>query len=146
MDTVRKDHEYIANTYSRFPLTLTRGRGSLLYDENGNEYIDLGTGIAVNGFGVADPVWAGAVMAQLNTLPHASNLYYTSPCADLAELLCQKTGMKKVFFSNSGAEANECAIKAARKYAENKGKAGAKIITLKNSFHGRTLATLAATG
>ncbi|MBO4583455.1 MAG: acetylornithine/succinylornithine family transaminase [Clostridia bacterium] len=146
MDTVRKDNEYIANTYSRFPLTLSRGRGSLLYDENGNEYIDLGTGIAVNGFGVADPVWAGAVMTQANTLPHVSNLYYSAPCAELAELLCQKTGMKKVFFSNSGAEANECAIKAARKYAENKGLTGAKIITLKNSFHGRTLATLAATG
>ena len=146
MDTVRKDNEYIANTYSRFPLTLTRGRGSLLYDENGNEYIDLGTGIAVNGFGVADSVWAGAVTMQANTLPHVSNLYYSAPCAELAELLCQKTGMKKVFFSNSGAEANECAIKAARKYAENNGLTGAKIITLKNSFHGRTLATLAATG
>lgn len=146
MDTVRKDNEYIANTYSRFPLTLTRGRGSLLYDENGNEYIDLGTGIAVNGFGVADSVWAGAVTMQLNTLPHTSNLYYTAPCAELAEELCKRTGMKKVFFSNSGAEANECAIKVARKYAEDKGLTGAKIITLKNSFHGRTLATLAATG
>lgn len=146
MDTVRKDNEYIANTYSRFPLTLTRGRGSLLYDENGKEYTDLGTGIAVNGFGVADSVWAGAVTMQLNTLPHTSNLYYSAPCAELAEELCKRTGMKKVFFSNSGAEANECAIKAARKYAEDKGNAGAKIITLKNSFHGRTLATLAATG
>ena len=146
MDTIRKDGEYVANTYGRFPLLLTRGRGSLLYDENGKEYVDLGTGIAVNGFGVADSVWAGAVTMQLNTLPHTSNLYYSAPCAELAEELCRRTGMKKVFFSNSGAEANECAIKVARKYAEDKGLTDAKIITLKNSFHGRTLATLAATG
>ena len=146
MDTIRKDGEYIANTYGRFPLLLTRGRGSLLYDEKGKEYIDLGTGIAVNGFGVADSVWASAVTMQLNTLPHTSNLYYSAPCAELAEELCRRTGLKKVFFSNSGAEANECAIKVARKYAEDKGLTNAKIITLKNSFHGRTLATLAATG
>ena len=141
------DKEYVAGTYARFPLTLARGAGSLVWDENGREYIDLGTGIAVNAFGVADPAWAAAVTAQLTALPHTSNLYYSAPCAELAAELCARTGMKKVFFSNSGAEANECAIKTARKYAAEKhGAACCRIVTLVNSFHGRTLATLAATG
>ena len=147
MDIQTIDKEYIANTYARFPLTVKRGKGSLVWDENGKEYIDLSTGIAVNTFGIADEEWIRAVTAQLGTLQHMSNLYFTEPCARLAQMLCEKTGMKKVFFSNSGAEANECAIKAARKYAaEKKGKDCYKIITLKNSFHGRTLTTLAATG
>ncbi len=141
------DKQYIANTYARFPLEIVSGKGSLVYDETGKEYIDLGTGIAVNTFGVADPQWAAAVTAQLGKVQHMSNLYYTEPCVKLAKLLCEKSGMKKIFFGNSGAEANEGIIKAARKYAaEKKGPEYYTIITLKNSFHGRTLTTLAATG
>lgn len=141
------DKEYVANTYARFPLQLVSGKGSLLYDNDGREYIDLGTGIAVNTFGVADEEWANVVSAQAAKLSHVSNLYYSQPCAILAEKLCKRTGMKKVFFSNSGAEANECAIKTARKYAQDKkGMEYFNIITLKNSFHGRTVTTLAATG
>ncbi len=141
------DKEYVANTYARFPVCLVSGKGSLVYDENGNEYIDLGTGIAVNTFGYSDKEWIEAVTSQLIQLQHTSNLYYSKPCAELAQMLCERTGMKKVFFSNSGAEANECAIKVARKYGEiNKGEQYTTIITLKDSFHGRTLTTLAATG
>lgn len=147
MTVQEKDKQFVAGTYARFPLTIVKGKGSLVWDENGKEYIDLSTGIAVDTFGIADDEWIGAVTEQLNTLQHISNLYYTSPCARLAEMLCERTGMKKVFFSNSGAEANECAIKAARKYAAEKhGKEYYNIIALKNSFHGRTLTTLAATG
>lgn len=147
MTTQERDKAYVAGTYNRFPLTVVSGKGSLVKDEKGREYIDLGTGIAVNSFGVADEVWQQAVTAQLGWVQHMSNLYYTEPCGKLAELLCQRTGMKKVFFSNSGAEANECAIKTARKWAaEQKGPEYATIITLKNSFHGRTITTLAATG
>lgn len=141
------DCEYIANTYARFPLQIVSGKGSLVYDENGKEYIDLGTGIAVNTFGVADEEWIAAVTAQLGKCQHTSNLFYSEPCAMLAKMLCERTGMKKVFFSNSGAEANETAIKTARKYAaDKKGKDTYTIITLKNSFHGRTITTLSATG
>lgn len=144
---VELDKKYVADTYARFPVELVSGKGSLLYDNNGKEYIDLGTGIAVNTFGVADDEWASVVSAQANKLSHVSNLYYSEPCAVLAEKLCNRTGMKKVFFSNSGAEANECAIKTARKYAQDKkGADYYNIITLKNSFHGRTVTTLAATG
>ena len=147
MNIFEKDQSYVANTYARFPLCLKSGKGSVLYDESGKRYIDMSSGIAVNTFGVSDDEWRAAVINQLNTLQHTSNLYYTKPCADLAEILCNKTGLKKVFFSNSGAEANECAIKVARKYAaDKKGKDYYKIITLKNSFHGRTVTTLAATG
>ena len=141
------DKQYIANTYARFDLELTAGKGSLVYDETGKEYIDLGTGIAVNGFGVVDTEWKQAVTAQLDKIQHTSNLYYSEPCIRLAETLCKRTGMKKVFFSNSGAEANETAIKAARKYGElKKGNDYYTVITLKNSFHGRTITTLSATG
>ncbi len=141
------DKEYVANTYARFPVCITSGKGSLLYDEHGKEYIDLGTGIAVNTFGACDESWIEAVSAQLGKIAHTSNLYYTEPCAMLAQMLCERTGMKRVFFANSGAEANECAIKAARKYSQDKkGKEYYNIITLKNSFHGRTVTTLAATG
>ncbi|MBE6777491.1 MAG: acetylornithine/succinylornithine family transaminase [Ruminococcaceae bacterium] len=147
MNIFEKDSEFIANTYARFPLALVSGKGSLVYDENGKEYIDLSTGIAVNTFGIADESWIKAITKQLGAIQHASNLYYTEPCTELAELLCERTGLKKVFFSNSGAEANECAIKTARKYAcDKKGKDYNVIITLKNSFHGRTITTLAATG
>ena len=141
------DKTYIAGTYGRFPVTLVSGKGSRVQDENGKEYTDLGSGIAVTSFGIADDAWTEAVTQQLQTLQHTSNLYYTEPCAHLAQMLCEKSGMKKVFFGNSGAEANECAIKVARKYAaEKKGSENNVIITLKNSFHGRTLTTLAATG
>lgn len=141
------DQTYVAGTYARFPLTLTRGAGAVAYDETGKSYIDLGSGIGVTAFGFCDPVWTAAVTEQLRLLQHTSNLYYTQPCAQLAQMLCEKTGMKKVFFSNSGAEANECAIKAARKYAAwKKGPDHFTILTLENSFHGRTLTALAATG
>lgn len=146
-DVFSTDKEFVANTYARFPIDIVSGKGSLVTDSDGKEYIDLGSGIAVNTFGVADDEWIKAVTAQLGKFQHTSNLYYTEPCAALAEELCKRTGMKKVFFSNSGAEANECAIKAARKYAaDKKGNDCFKIITLNNSFHGRTLTTLAATG
>lgn len=141
------DQAYVAGTYARFPLEIVSGKGSVVKDENGKEYIDMGSGIGVTAFGIADDVWQKAVIGQLGKVQHTSNLYYTQPCAKLAQMLCQKTGMKKVFFSNSGAEANECAIKVARKYAaEKKGAEYSTIITLNNSFHGRTLTTLAATG
>lgn len=147
MDIKTIDKQYVANTYNRFPLTIVKGKGSLVWDDNGKEYIDLGTGIAVNTFGVADDTWQQAVIEQLGKVQHMSNLYYTEPCAKLAQMMCEKTGMKKVFFSNSGAEANECAIKVARKYAaEKKGADCYTIVTLWNSFHGRTVTTLAATG
>ncbi|MDP4117960.1 MAG: aspartate aminotransferase family protein [Bacillota bacterium] len=147
LDIKEIDKQYIANTYTRFPVQLVKGAGCLVYDEEGKEYIDMGSGIAVNTFGYCDDVWRHAVEAQLGTLQHSSNLYYTEPCAQLAQLICKKTDMKKVFFANSGAEANECAIKAARKYAAEKyGSEYYTIITLKNSFHGRTITTLAATG
>ena len=141
------DKSYVANTYGRFDVEISHGCGSLVYDTNGKEYIDLSSGIAVNTFGMCDPVFINAVTAQLNKCQHTSNLYYSEPCARLAQLLCQRTGCKKVFFGNSGAEANECAIKAARLWgSENKGEKYYNIITLKNSFHGRTLTTLSATG
>lgn len=146
MSIINDDSKYIANTYARFPLAIVKGKGALAYDEAGKEYIDLGSGIAVNAFGYSDDEWVKAVTCQLSKVQHTSNLYYTEPCVKLAKMLCEKTGAKKVFFGNSGAEANECAIKVARKYAEDKGIEGPKIITLNNSFHGRTLATLAATG
>lgn len=142
-----RDKEYVAGTYARFSVEIVSGKGSEVYDTNGKRYIDMGSGIGVTAFGVADDTWVKAVTEQLSRVQHTSNLYYTEPCGRLAELLCTKTGMKKVFFSNSGAEANECAIKVARKYAaEKKGAEYSTIVTLENSFHGRTLTTLAATG
>lgn len=147
MNTFELDKTYIAPTYARFPVEIVKGKGSLVWDSNGKEYIDLGTGIAVNSFGFSDDEWVSAVTKQLAEFQHTSNLYYSAPGARLAQILCERTGLKKVFFSNSGAEANECAIKVARKYAvDHKGKDYNTIITLKNSFHGRTLTTLAATG
>ena len=141
------DKTYVASTYARYPIAILSGKGSEVLDENGKRYIDMGSGIGVTAFGIADDDWVSAVTAQLNKVQHMSNLYYTEPCTRLAELLCTRTGMKKVFFSNSGAEANECAIKVARKYAaETKGAEYSTIVTLQNSFHGRTLTTLAATG
>lgn len=141
------DKTYVANTYARFPVALISGKGSVVYDEDGKKYIDMGSGIGVTAFGIADEEWQAAVNAQLGKLQHMSNLYYTEPCALLAKMLCEKTGMKKVFFCNSGAEANEGAIKTARKYAAvKKGPEYYTVVTLENSFHGRTLTTLAATG
>ena len=147
IDIISTDKQYVANTYNRFPVELVNGKGSKVYDKNGKEYVDMGSGIGVTAFGIADTEWANAVSEQASKLQHMSNLYYTQPCALLAKALCEKTGLKKVFFSNSGAEANECAIKVARKWAaENKGEDCYTIVTLQNSFHGRTLTTLAATG
>ncbi len=147
MSIIETDKSFVANTYNRFPIELVQGKGAEVFDACGKRYIDMGTGIGVNAFGFSDDVWVSAVKEQLSKLAHTSNLYYTEPCARLAKMLCEKTGMKKVFFGNSGAEANECAIKIARKYAaEKKGEDYFTIITLENSFHGRTLTTLAATG
>lgn len=147
MNTKELDNEYIAHTYGRFDVVLKNGKGSTLYDENGKKYIDFGSGIGVTAFGIGDEEWKNAVEEQLDKLQHVSNLYYTAPCAELAKLLCEKSGMKKVFFANSGAEANEGAIKFARKYSFDKyGEGRSTIITLENSFHGRTITTLAATG
>ena len=147
MSIIDTDNSYVAGTYKRFPIELISGKGSVLTDSDGKEYIDMGSGIAVNTFGISDDIWQAAVAEQMGRLQHTSNLYYTEPCAHLARMLCERTGMKKVFFSNSGAEANECAIKVARKYAaEHKGEEYYTVITLEQSFHGRTLTTLAATG
>lgn len=141
------DKQYVANTYGRFDIEISHGKGSYIYDINGKEYIDLASGIAVNTFGIADDNWINAVTEQLKKCQHVSNLYYSEPCTEVAKILCTRTGAKKVFFSNSGAEANECAIKTARLWgAENKGEEYFNIITLQNSFHGRTITTLSATG
>ncbi len=142
-----QDKKYIANTYGRFDIEIVSGEGSAVYDADGKRYIDFGTGIAVNTFGVSDKEWCAAVTEQLSKCQHTSNLYYSEPCIRLASMLCERTGARKVFFGNSGAEANECAIKVARKWAKDaKGEDYYTVITLKNSFHGRTIATLKATG
>lgn len=147
VDYAALDKEYVANTYGRFDVCFVKGQGSLLFDENGKKYIDLGSGIGVTAFGVNDSLWTEAVIHQVKSLNHVSNLYYTMPQIELAKKLSEKTGMKKVFYSNSGAGANECAIKAARKYSTDKyGKDRNIIVTLENSFHGRTVTTLSATG
>ncbi|MBE7087101.1 MAG: aspartate aminotransferase family protein [Clostridiales bacterium] len=147
IDVISLDKQFVAGTYNRFPVSVQYGKGSFLYDQSGKEYIDMGSGIGVTAFGISDDEWVKAVTDQLTKVQHTSNLYYTSPCVLLAKTLCERTGLKKVFFSNSGAEANECAIKTARKYAQDRrGKDCYKIITLKNSFHGRTITTLSATG
>ncbi len=147
MNTFEKDSTYIAHAYGRLPVEFARASGSEVFGSDGKRYIDLGSGIAVKIFGHCDPVWTAAVEKQLHTFAHTSNYYYSAPQADLAERLCTRTGMARVFFSNSGAEANECAIKTARKYAFDKyGKGRSTIVTLTGSFHGRTMATLAATG
>ena len=147
MDEIKqKDRQYILGTYGRFDLHIVRGKGAVCEDEQGKKYIDLGSGIGVNSLGYCDDGWVKAVEEQLETLQHTSNLYYTSPGALLAEALCSRTGYSKVFFCNSGAEANEAAIKTARKYSFDKyGQGRNKIITLNKSFHGRTMATLTAT-
>ena len=137
----------MAETFSRFPVAIERGEGATLCDSEGKAYIDFGSGIAVNIFGANDEKWKAAVIDQLSRIQHVSNYYYSEPQLELAELLCFRTGAKRVFFGNSGAEANECAMKAARKYSFDKyGEGRKKIISLNGSFHGRTLFTLTATG
>ncbi|MBM6829035.1 aspartate aminotransferase family protein [Anaerotignum lactatifermentans] len=141
------DSNYIIHSYGRFPLLLTKGKGAQVQDDTGKTYIDFTSGIGVNALGFCDDGWVQAVGAQLASLQHTSNLYYTEPCIQTAKLLCEKSGMKKVFFGNSGAEANEGVIKAARKYSfEKYGEGRNTILALKNSFHGRTMAALSATG
>ena len=141
------DSEYLAKTYARYPVALVGGKNATLVDSEGKEYIDFGAGIAVNIFGANDEEWKAAVIEQLGKIQHVSNYYYAEPQVRLAQMLCERTGAKRVFFSNSGGEANECALKAARKYSFMKYGAGrSRIVSLKNSFHGRTLFTLTATG
>lgn len=141
------ESQYVAHTYGRWPICIQSGQGCTLTDNEGKEYIDFTSGIGVNSLGYANQQWVQAVQEQSSQLAHVSNLFYTKPMIEAAQLLCEKSGMKKVFFSNSGAEANEGAIKVARKYANEKyqGKRDT-ILTLVNSFHGRTMATLSATG
>lgn len=143
----QKVNQYVANTYGRFPVALTRGEGARCWDADGKAYVDLTSGIGVNALGFCDAQWANAVFTQLMTLQHTSNLFYTLPCGELAEILCKRTGMRNVFFANSGAESNEGAIKCARKYGHlHHGPECHRIVTLHQSFHGRTVTTLAATG
>ncbi len=147
MNTKEKDLKYIMHTYGRYDVALKSGKGVYAYDEDGKRYIDVSSGIGVNSLGYCDEGWVQAVTAQAGTIQHMSNYFYSAQAADLAEKLCALTGMAKVCFGNSGAEANECAIKVARKYSFDKyGAERNEIITLKNSFHGRTVTTLAATG
>lgn len=146
MKTQQKTDSYITPTYSRLPLTIVKGDGYTLYDEDGKEYIDFTAGIGVNSLGYSHPDWVLATQQQLNHLQHISNLYYTDPSAEVAEKLCVSTGMSHVLFVNSGAESNEVAIKVARKWGHEQSESKHKILTLKNSFHGRTITTLSATG
>ncbi|MGN0638756.1 MAG: aspartate aminotransferase family protein [Huintestinicola sp.] len=147
MSTIEKFNEHVMQTYGRLPIVLEKGKGREAVDENGKEYIDFGSGIGTNSLGYCDEKWADAVCAQVRSIQHTSNYFYTKVQADFAERLCAVTGYKNVFFGNSGAEANECAIKLARKYSFDKyGKGRHTIVTLVNSFHGRTIATLSATG
>ena len=144
---IARDNDYVLHTYNRNPIVLAKGHGLHAYGPEGQSYLDFTSGIGVNSLGYCDLAWAEAVSRQAHKLQHTSNLYYTAPCSKLAKRLCRRTGMSKVFFANSGAEANEGAIKAARKYSFDRyGDGRAGIITLVNSFHGRTLATLTATG
>ncbi|MBF0785360.1 aspartate aminotransferase family protein [Muribacter muris] len=141
------DSHYIAQTYGRFDLVLSHGNGCEVWDSEGNKYLDFTSGIGTNSLGWGDTQWVAAVAQQAAKLQHCSNLFYSEPAAQLAEKLAQASGLKRAFFCNSGAEANEGAIKTARKYSADKyGANRSTIITLENSFHGRTLSTLAATG
>ena len=144
---IKRDNEYVLHTYNRNPIALEKGHGLYAEGPEGQKYLDFTSGIGVNSLGYCDLTWAEAVSEQAHKLQHTSNLYYTAPCGKLAKKLCKRTGMSKVFFGNSGAEANEGAIKAARKYSfDHYGKGRDVVITLVNSFHGRTIATLTATG
>ena len=146
-DIKKLDDEYVMHTYGRYQLAVDHGKSATCYAPDGKAYIDFTSGIGVNSMGFSDEGWVAAVTAQLQKFQHISNLYYTEPCVQAAKLLCEKSGMKKVFFGNSGAEANEGVIKAARKYSFQKyGEGRSKIVALENSFHGRTMAALSATG
>ena len=147
MNTKQKDNQYIMHTYGRYDVALKSGKGATAYDEDGKKYIDVASGIGVNSLGFCNEGWLEAVTKQAGTIQHMSNYFFCSQASDLAEKLCTKTGFSKVCFGNSGAEANECAIKVARKYSFDKyGNGRNEIITLRNSFHGRTVTTLSATG
>lgn len=147
MTTIEKDQQYIMHTYGRYEVALKSGKGVTAFDENGKRYLDVSSGIGVNSLGYCDDGWVQAVCAQAGTIQHMSNYFYSPQASDLAEQLCRLTGLAKVCFGNSGAEANECAIKIARKYSFDKyGEGRNNIVTLRNSFHGRTVTTLAATG
>lgn len=147
MNTKQKDNQYIMHTYGRYDVALKSGKGATAYDEDGKKYIDVASGIGVNSLGFCNEGWLEAVTKQAGTIQHISNYFFCSQASDLAEKLCTKTGFSKVCFGNSGAEANECAIKVARKYSFDKyGNGRNEIITLRNSFHGRTVTTLSATG
>lgn len=146
-DVIEKDRAYVSHTYNRFNAVIKSGYSAKAVDFDGKSYIDFGSGIGTNSLGFCNEAWLEAVVSQAKQLQHTSNLFYTLPCAELAESICRITGYSNVFFGNSGAEANEGAIKIARKYSiETKGNGCSKIITLKNSFHGRTITTLSATG
>ena len=141
------EQQYMMHTYGRFQTALVSGKGAVVKDVNDKEYIDFTSGIGVNSLGYCDEGWVKAVTEQASTLQHISNLYYSPLQTELSKKLCEITGMDKVFLCNSGAEANECAIKIARKYSFDKyGDGRRKILTLVNSFHGRTVTTLSATG
>ncbi len=141
------DEAYVMHTYGRFPVDIDHGEGATLYSLSGKKYIDFTSGIGVNSLGYGNPKWIAAITEQIGKLGHISNLFYTQPGALLAKALCTRTGMSKVFFGNSGAEANEAMIKVARKYSFDKyGKGRSAILTLNHSFHGRTMAALTATG
>ncbi len=147
MNTKEKDLKYIMHTYGRYDVALKSGKGVTAFDEDGKRYIDVSSGIGVNSLGYCDDGWVKAITEQASAIQHMSNYFYSKQASDLAEKLCTLTGLAKVCFGNSGAEANECAIKIARKYSFDKyGAERNEIITLKNSFHGRTVTTLAATG
>ncbi len=143
---ITNDKKYIMNTYKRFPLIITRGKGVFVYNENGRKYLDFFSGIAVDNFGHCPPQVVKAIKEQAGKLMHTSNLYYTEPQVKLAEYVSGISSGGKVFFSNSGAEANECAVKLARKWGRTKKSGAYEIIVFKNSFHGRTIGTLSATG
>ena len=144
---ITRDDDYVLHTYARSPLVIERGEGLIARDAGGKAYLDFTSGIGVNSLGFAHPAWLRAVTEQAGMVQHTSNLYYTAPCGRLAKRLCARTGFDKVFFGNSGAEANEGAIKFARKYSvDHYGEGRSRVVTLQNSFHGRTLATLTATG
>lgn len=147
MGTIEQFNKYIMHSYGRYDLVMESGEQEVSVDENGKKYIDFGSGIGVNSLGYCNDEWVEAVCNQARKIQHTSNYYYTKVQADFAKSLCKTTGYTDMFFGNSGAEANECAIKIARKYSFDKyGKGRHNIITLTNSFHGRTLCTLSATG
>lgn len=147
MTLFEKENKYLMNTYATLPIEISHGEGSYLFDKDNKKYIDFTSGIGVNSLGYNNEAWKNEIISQLNSFQHLSNIFVNNSTTDLAKKLCELSGMNKVFFANSGAEANECAIKLARKYSFNKyGKGRGTILSLKQSFHGRTLATLTATG